>query len=227
MPRRCGLHSRRRRARAHPRARGQCIVAIRAAYGRLEPRFGYAQGCPHRARRTAALSIQQPDNRAGRLSRHAHRLALGGHMERRAVVGGSLLAGLSTLMSPHSAEAASAAADDLAGVSYSIDQLRKTVESQFANVYTAKWHGVARIREQQHIWMKSTQKYPDFIEIGIDVWDNIYDWHVVHQQPVNMTRMSDGRYSMVFMFTTLLLRPDQAADFVGYSFDADTARRTR
>ena len=58
--------------------------------------------------------------------------------------------------------------------------------------------------------MRSTQKYPDFIEIGIDVWDNIYDWHVVHQQPVNMTRTSDGRYAMVFMFTTLLLRPDQA-----------------
>jgi hypothetical protein len=49
----------------------------------------------------------------------------------------------------------------------------------------------------------------------------------VHQQPINMTRLTDGRYTLVFMFTTLLLRPDQAADFVGYSFDADTARRTR
>jgi hypothetical protein len=29
---------------------------------------------------------------------------------------------------------------------------------------------------------------------------------------------------MVFMFTTLLLRPDQAVDFVGYAFDADTPR---
>jgi hypothetical protein len=151
-----------------------------------------------------------------------------GDMERRAVVGGSLIASLSTLMSPAGSEAAAAAASDLEGVSDSIDQLRKTVERQFANVYTNRWQGVARIREQQHTWMKSTQKYPDFIEIGIDIWDNIYDWHVVHQQPVNMTRMSDGRYSMVFMFTTLLLRPDQAADFVGYSFDADSARpRTR
>jgi hypothetical protein len=149
-------------------------------------------------------------------------------MERRAVVGGSVLAGLSTLMSAHGAEAAPApAGSDLEGVSYSIDQLRKTVERQFANVYTNRWHGVARIREQQHTWMKSTQKYPDFIEIGIDIWDNIYDWHVVHQQPINMTRLTDGRYTMVFMFTTLLLRPDQAADFVGYSFDTDTARRTR
>ena len=135
-------------------------------------------------------------------------------VERRAVVGGSLLASLSTLMSPAGAEAAA----DLEGVSGSIDQLRRAVETQFASVYT-------NIRQQQHTWMKSTQKYPDFIEIGIDVWDNIYDWHVVHQQPVNMTRTSDGRYTMVFMFTTLLLRPDQASDYVGFAFDASTARQ--
>jgi hypothetical protein len=154
-------------------------------------------------------------------------------MERRAVVGGSLLAGFSTLMSPNafaaspSTEAASAAPGDLEGVSDSIDQLRRTVERQFANVYTDKWQGVARIRQQQHTWMRSTQKYPDFIEVGLDIWDNIYDWHVVHQQPVNMARTSDGRYTMVFMFTTLLLRPDQAPDFVGFAFDADTRVRTR
>ena len=155
-------------------------------------------------------------------------------MERRAVVGGSLLAGLSTLMSQAaladgaSAEAASAAAGDLEGVSDSIDQLRLTVEHQFATVYTDKWQGVARVRQQQHTWMRSTQKYPDFIEVGLDIWDNIYDWHVVYQQPVNMTRTSDGRYTMVFMYTTLLLRPDQALDFVGFAFDADSARpRTR
>jgi len=148
-------------------------------------------------------------------------------MERRAVVGGSLLASLSTLMSPPGAEAAAAAAD-LEGVSDSIDQLRRTVERQFANVYTDKWQGVARIRQQQHTWMRSTQKYPDFIEIGLDVWDNIYDWHVVHQQPLNVTRTPDGRYSMVFMFTTLLLRPEQATDYVGFAYDADGARpRTR
>jgi hypothetical protein len=144
-------------------------------------------------------------------------------VERRAVMGGSLLAGLSTLMSPSGAEAA--AQSNLEGVSDSIDQLRRTVENQFTNVYTNKWQGVVRIRQQQHTWMKSTQKYPDFIEIGIDVWDNIYDWHVVHQHPVNMSRTSDGRYAMVFMFTTLLLRPDQAGDYVGFAFDASTARQ--
>ena len=153
-------------------------------------------------------------------------------MERRAVVGGSLLASLSTLMSPAavaeaSAAPASAAAGGLEGVSDSIDQLRRTGERQFASGFSDKWRGGAGIRQQQHTWMRSTQKYPDFIEVGLDVWDNIYDWHVVHQQPVNMTRTSDGRYTIVFMYTTLLLRPDQAPDFVGFAFDAETRTRTR
>jgi hypothetical protein len=148
-------------------------------------------------------------------------------MERRAIVGGSFLAGLSTLMSPASAEAAQSDTD-VRGVSSSIDQLRRAVERQFASVYTDKWQGVARIRQQQHTWMRSTQKYPDFIEVGLDVWDNLYDWHVVHQQPLNLTRTADGRYTLVFMYTTLILRPDQATDFVGFAFDADTPRaRTR
>jgi hypothetical protein len=112
-------------------------------------------------------------------------------------------------------------------VSDSIDQLRRTVESQFTKIYSDRWQGVSRVRQQQNTWLRSTQKYPDFIEIGIDVWDNIYDWHVTHQQPISMTRGTDGRYTMLFMFTTLLLRPEQAPDFVGFSFDADTRARTR
>jgi hypothetical protein len=143
-------------------------------------------------------------------------------VERRALMGGGLLAGLTTMMATEASEAA--VADD-GQVSGAIDALRKTVEDQFDAVYTSKWRAVGRIRQQQRTWIRATQKFPDFIEIGIDVWDNIYDWHVAHQQPVSMARTADGRYAMVFMFTTLLLRPEQAADFVGYAFDADAPRQ--
>jgi len=134
--------------------------------------------------------------------------------------------GLAALAAPR-AEAAAAAADDDGQSASAINRLRETVERQFSEVYSSKWRGVARVRQQQHMWMQSSRKYPDFIEIGIDVWDNVYDWHVAFQQPLNVTRLADGRYAMAFMFTTLLLRPDQSADFVGYAFDADTPNRTR
>lgn len=144
-------------------------------------------------------------------------------VERRTVMGGGLLAGLTTLVAPGGSEAA--VSDDLQQVSGAVEALRKAVEDQFETVYTSKWRGVMRIRQQQRTWMRATQKFPDFIEIGIDVWDNLYDWHVVHQQPVSMARTADGRYAMVFMFTTLLLRPEQAPDFVGFAFDAEGPRQ--
>jgi hypothetical protein len=75
--------------------------------------------------------------------------------------------------------------------------------------------------------MQSSHKYPDFLENGLDVWDNVHDWHVAFQQPVTMNRLTDGRYVMTFTFTTLLLRPDQAPDFVGFAFDAGTPAPTR
>jgi hypothetical protein len=40
-----------------------------------------------------------------------------------------------------------------------------------------------------------------------------------------MGRANDGRYTMIFMFTTLVLRPEQMPDYVGYPFDADSRRQ--
>ena len=134
------------------------------------------------------------------------------------------MAGLATLMGP-GAEAAVAADDE--GASAAIDRFRDAFERQFEQVYSAKWKGVSRVRQQQRTWLMATRKYPDFLEIGLDVWDNIYDWHVAYQQPLNVSRLTDGRYAMLFSFTTLLLRPDQSPDYVGYAFDLDSQGRPR
>src|SRR4030095_8406857 len=146
-------------------------------------------------------------------------------VERRQLVGGGIVASLTALMGESSASAAAAVSEDSLQISGSIDQLRKTLEGQFDQTYTSLWRGVARVRQQQRTWMKSTMKVPDFIEIGIDVWDNLYDWHVAHQQPVSRGRAADGHYTMTFMFTTLVLRPEQTPDYVGFPFDSDARRR--
>lgn len=147
-------------------------------------------------------------------------------VQRRDLVGGGLAAGFASLMATR-AEAASAAADAEDETASAINRLRDVYERQLEQVYSARWKGVTRVRQQQRTWLLATRKYPDFIEIGLDVWDNVYDWHVAYQQPLNVQRLADGRYAMAFMFTTLLLRSDQNADFVGYAFDADSQGRPR
>ncbi len=135
-------------------------------------------------------------------------------MQRRALVSGGLLAGVAALSEPASAQAAAADGDDRL-VAGAVGELRRTIEQQ----HEQPWRGVARVRAEQQTFLRATYKYPEFIEVGVTVWNAMHDWHVVFQQPLTMTRQPDGRYQMTFMFTTLVLRPDQPPDYVGDGYD--------
>ena len=81
-------------------------------------------------------------------------------------------------------------------------------------------HGtVSKVREQMHVFLRSNQKFPDFIEIGMGVFMDLYDWHVKNRQQLVVTRGADGRYWMQFMFTNMVLRPETDQNFIGIPFD--------
>ena len=147
-------------------------------------------------------------------------------VQRRDLMGAGLAASFASFMAT-SAEAAPAPADGDDETAVAINRFRDVYERQLEQVYDARWKGVTKVRQQQRTWLLASRKYPDFLEIGLDVWDNVYDWHVAYQQPLSVQRLTDGRYGMAFMFTTLLLRSDLNPEFVGYPFDADTEGRTR
>lgn len=138
-------------------------------------------------------------------------------MERRTLVGSGLAAGLAALAAGTEVEAAAQREGSDAAVADAVRGVRDAIN----NLHARAWTRITQIREQQRIWLRANHKYPDFMEIGIDVWDALHDWHVRYQQPINMTRTADGRYVMAFMFTTFILRPDQSPDYVGPPFDGD------
>ncbi len=141
-------------------------------------------------------------------------------MERRQLVGGGLLAGVAALASAAPAGAAGADGERDTLVAGAIADLGRALERRA----TDPWRGVNRVRDQIRIFLKSASRYPEYVEVGVQVWDAVHDWHVTYQQPLSMTRAADGRYTMAFMFTTLLLRPDFDGDYVGYPFDNDRPR---
>jgi hypothetical protein len=136
-------------------------------------------------------------------------------MERRHLVRGSILAGTAALFGAPEPAAAAAQRDDGEAIARAVRDLTEAIEE--AGRVSPE---LARIREQQRVYLKANQKYPDYIEIGLDVWESVYDWHVRHQLPVTATRTADGRYIMSVMFTTLILRPEQTNSYVGFGFDA-------
>jgi hypothetical protein len=77
---------------------------------------------------------------------------------------------------------------------------------------------VGEVRRQFALFLRANQKYPDFCEIGPNAFTDLYDWHVRHRQAIEITR-ADNRIAIRFMFTWMVLRPEQEANFVGIPFD--------
>jgi hypothetical protein len=139
-------------------------------------------------------------------------------IERRTVNGGVMAARLGGLLAPEP-EAQRSSSNDDDKTAAAIDDLRRSFERQFDPTELGESAYIARVRQAQRMHLSATQRYPAYLEVGIDVWEHVYDWHVKQRQPVDAKRLPDGRYAMVFMFTTLLLRPDQAGEFVGPPYD--------
>ena len=139
-------------------------------------------------------------------------------MRRRDVMGGSLLTGLAALMVPAGAAAEQRDRDDEA-IATSIDKLREEiVKAQECTLGPCAT--VAIIRAQQNTFLRANQKFPDFIDAGVEAWQAVYDWHIKNQQPITTTRLPDGRYGIAFMFTTIVLRYENTPNFIGLGYDA-------
>ena len=81
------------------------------------------------------------------------------------------------------------------------------------------------IRMRQNDHLKATGKFPDFIDIGVDVWSSVYEWHVRMQQPLVLGRDVAGRYTMLVNFTQLILRPDVTSGYISVPYDVAQAGR--
>jgi hypothetical protein len=78
---------------------------------------------------------------------------------------------------------------------------------------------VPKLREAYTLYWKGHGKFPEFCEVGTSVFYDIYDWHVKNRLPIPVSRFADGRMSITFMYTQLLVRIDQSAEYIGIPFD--------
>jgi hypothetical protein len=98
-------------------------------------------------------------------------------------------------------------------------QILAEVRGQQTVCTTAGCPSIQRVRDAMRVFIKSNNRYPDYVDVGHDVWDDVYDWHVRNRQAINASRLPDGRYGMVFMFTTLVLRHEMTPNYIGPGYD--------
>ena len=137
-------------------------------------------------------------------------------MERRKLFGSAVAVGMSGFVGGNTA---AAAAQDDQGVINAVNSLKQSIQREFDSFDPGSAPSIARVRQVQRMHLESARQYPPFIEIGVGVWEDVYDWHVRYQRPIDARRLADGRYVITFMFTTLVLRPDQDPQYVSPAYD--------
>jgi hypothetical protein len=104
-------------------------------------------------------------------------------------------------------------------IDHYLEQIRDAIKDLRST--SAQWPGeIAQIRERQRTHFKTNQKLPDYIDIGIQVWEHLYDWHLGTQLPLQVERRPDGRLQMQVMLSTLVLRPDYGDSQIGVPYDS-------
>lgn len=142
-------------------------------------------------------------------------------LSRRELFSAGLAGGLTSTASPSSAAAAAVEQEATRDGQREIARAVGTIEEAIRQGYlpTLGYGNVGKIRGLMETYLRSHGKFPDYFEVGPSVFIELYDWHVKYQQQMNVTRQPDGRYMMQFMFSTMLLRPEQEPGYVGYPYD--------
>jgi hypothetical protein len=137
-------------------------------------------------------------------------------LARRRMLGTTLFGGLLGATIPAAAEAGGQTSDrQVTEVVDALREIRKALESQ----PQASFAEIAGVRQKQVDYLKATNKFPDFIDVGLDVWFAVHDWHIKHLQQMVLGRDSSGRYTITLLSTQLVMRPDLVPTFISAAYD--------
>jgi hypothetical protein len=141
-----------------------------------------------------------------------------------------LAAGLLGTVAPGTAAAASGGAvgaqepsdvilrEGFRALDTSIDEFKSTVDSGLrGNSMNAG--GVALVKNELMRYLKQSGKFPEYCDVGVSIFFDVYDWHVRHQQQIQITRLADQRLQIQFMFTQLILRWENSETYVSQAYD--------
>ena len=146
-------------------------------------------------------------------------------MSRREVVAAGVLGTLSTAAAPVSAEAGQVQTPEsmaltrgLSNLASELNELNRLV-MQGMVVPSLSVGLVGNVKSRIELYLKTSGKFPEFCDVGTSVFFEVYDWHVKHQQQIQITRMGDQRLMIQFLFTQLILRWENDSNYIGTPFD--------
>jgi hypothetical protein len=105
--------------------------------------------------------------------------------------------------------------DDTAPQLRSIRDVLDAIRGQ----YTVTTPVVIQLRDRQRQFYRLNQRFPECIDVGIRIWEQMQDWHIRHLRPLNINRAGDGRWQMDFIMSVLVLKHELPENEVGQPYD--------
>ena len=78
---------------------------------------------------------------------------------------------------------------------------------------------VITLRERQRQFYRLNQRFPECIDIGINIWEQMQDWHIRNLRPLNINRGGDGNWQMDFILTVLVLKHNLGDNEISQAYD--------
>ena len=135
-------------------------------------------------------------------------------LARRRMLGTTLFGGFLGATMPVSDQNAQTSDRQMMDIVNALKDIRSAIE-----VRQGPFTEIAGIRQKQVDYLKATNKFPDFIDVGLDVWFAVHDWHIKHLQQLVLGRDGSGRYTITLMSTQLVMRPDLVPTFISAPYD--------
>ena len=95
-----------------------------------------------------------------------------------------------------------------------LDQLVREVRALQRFEHLPGYGEMQAVRSARRTFLKQAGKFPDQIEMGLDVWESVLDFLVATQQPHEVQRRADGRYVVAYLGTWLVLKPELPETYV-------------
>ena len=139
-------------------------------------------------------------------------------MSRREVVTAGVLGTLATSADAGQSQSDSQLSANVKALEEKLNELKVTVEQGLRG--NSMNHGnVGQVKSAIEKYAKTSGKFPEYCEVGLGVFHDVYDWHVRHQQQIQITRIAEQRMAIQFMFTQLILRWENVETYVGTPYD--------
>jgi hypothetical protein len=139
-------------------------------------------------------------------------------VSRREVLAGGVVGSFTGRAADHSEEQ-EATQEGQREIQRAVHDVRQSLDTAFNTLSLATAPSIAALRRNFEGFLRANTKFPDFCEIGIGVFYDVYDWHIRTRQQVVVRRQQDNRYTIQFMLTTLILRYEHEATFIGVPYD--------